>query len=267
MSHYLHGSDPAEQNRLSRLNDLINDRCFPKLNIQPGWKILDVASGLGQLSSKMSKAVGASGMVLGIERDINQLTAARKNFSASNLEFREGDALNLPLKENEEGQFDFVHVRFLLEHLTQPAKAVAQTMRALKPGGKIFLADDDHETMMLFPEPEGFKELWMAYMESYVEVGNDPYIGRKLTKLLYDAGFKDIHNDVVFFGDCFGTDTFDLFVANLAEVISTSKEVMLQSNLISEKAYHTAIKNIYDWGRNPHAALWYTIALAQGVKN
>jgi ubiquinone/menaquinone biosynthesis C-methylase UbiE len=266
MSHYIHGSDPSEQDRLARLNDLINNRCFPKIRLKEGMKVLDVGSGLGQLTYQLSQAVGTTGHCLGIERDLNQLNKAKEKFSALNLEFRQGDALQLPLHEGEVGQFDAVHTRFLLEHLSNPGQAVSQMAKALKPSGKIFLFDDDHETMVLYPEPPGFKELWTAYMDSYVEVGNDPFIGRKMPKLLQDHGFREIKNDVVFFGDCYGTETFPWFVANLAEVIATSKEVLLKADLIKEKAYETAIQNIYEWAKNPNASMWYNIAFAEGVK-
>lgn len=266
MSHYIHGSDPEEQARLSRLNQLINTRCKPHLPLAAGHHVLDMGSGLGQFTNLMAGLVGLTGYCLGIERDEKQLLAARTNFSARNLEFRQGDVCKLPLVLSELASFDFVHMRFLLEHLPNPALAIAQAKHALKPGGRILLFDDDHETMVLYPEPAGFKELWTAYMDSYVEVGNDPYIGRKMPKLLHDQGFSQIFNDVVFFGDCFGTETFPLFVANLAEVISTSKEILLKADLISERAYTAAINNIYAWANDPQAAMWYTIAFASGVK-
>src|SRR5690349_270526 len=155
MSHYIHGSTPTEQSRLSRLNNLINSRCFPKLKLAKGFRVLDVGSGLGQFTYKMSEAVEASGFCLGIERDSNQLAVATKNHSASNLEFRQGDALYLPLGQDEWETFDFAHTRFLLEHLSNPGQAVAEMVKALKPGGRIFLEDDDHNTVTLFPEPPG----------------------------------------------------------------------------------------------------------------
>jgi ubiquinone/menaquinone biosynthesis C-methylase UbiE len=266
MSHYIHGSDPSEQNRLARLNDLINDRCFPKITIDPGMRVLDVGSGLGQLTYRLSQLVGTKGSCLGVERDLNQLKKAREKFAASNLEFREGDALQLPLSAGEVESFDAAHTRFLLEHLSNPAQAVSQMARALKPGGRIFLFDDDHETMVLYPEPPGFKGLWSAYMDSYVEVGNDPFIGRKMPKLLQEQGFKTVRNDVVFFGDCYGTETFPWFVANLAEVIATSKDVLLKADLIKENAFESAIRHIYEWAKNPHASMWYNIAFTEGVK-
>jgi SAM-dependent methyltransferase len=266
MSHYIHGSDPAEQSRLSRLNDLINVRCFPRLKLKDGFRILDVGSGLGQLTYRMSEAVGRNGFCLGIERDTNQLSVARKNHVAPNLEFRQGDALDLPLTSQEIESFDFTHARFLLEHLANPAKAVSEMVKSLKPGGRIFLADDDHEPLTLFPEPIGFQALWSAYMDSYVEVGNDPLIGRKLTKLLVDQGIRNVCNDVVFFGDCAGNETFPLFVNNLIEVISTSHNVMITSKLISDEEYQSAMRHISDWSCLPHAAIWYTICVAEGIR-
>ena len=214
----------------------------------------------------MSEAVGPNGFCLGIERDTNQLSVARKNYVASNLEFRQGDALALPLASQEIESFDFAHARFLLEHLGNPAKAVSEMVKSLKPGGRIFLADDDHAFLTLFPEPPGFPVLWSAYMDSFVEVGNDPLVGRKLTKLLVDRGVRSIRNDVVFFGDCAGNETFPLFVNNLIGVISTAHDVMITSKLISDRDYQSAIQHIRDWSSLPHAALWYTISVAEGIR-
>lgn len=266
MSHYIHGSDPAEQNRLARLNDLINLRCLPKLKLQKGFRVFDAGSGLGQLTFLMSAAVGSTGSCIGIERDLNQLAVARKNHAAPNLEFRQGDVFAPPFAEDEWGKFDFAHARFLLEHLSNPAKAVAQMIKALRPGGRIFLADDDHQSITLFPEPAGFQKLWGAYMDSYVEVGNDPFIGRKLAKLLVDQGMKDIRNDVVFFGDCAGTETFPLFADNLIGIIATSYPIMIEANLITDAEYESGIQNIRSWALLPDASLWYCIYVAEGVK-
>ena len=266
MSHYIHGSDPVEQSRLAKLNQLINARCFSKLKLKEGVRVLDVGSGLGQLTELMSEAVGSNGFCLGIEREENQLVVARKNCTALNLEFRQGDAFNLPLTQEEIGCFDFAHARFLLEHLPRPAKAVEEMVQALKPGGRIFLADDDHQTLVLFPEPAGFQTLWAAYMDSYLEVGNDPFIGRKLTKLLVDQGVKSISNDVVFFWDCAGTETFGAYANNLIGILATSYPVMIKANLISDQDYQSAIQNIRTWATGSHASIWYTIYVAEGVK-
>jgi SAM-dependent methyltransferase len=266
MSHYLHGSNPEEQQRLSRLNELMNDRCFPKLRIAPGDKVLDVGSGLGQMTFKICQAIGKTGYCLGIERDDSQLAEAKANFQTSNLEFRKGDALEIPFEPGEIGSFNFVHSRFLLEHLSNPAKAVNEMVKALKQGGRILLADDDHQAMILYPEPKGFQTLWSAYIDSYVEVGNDPFIGRKLPRLLTEAGLHSVVNDVTFFGDCAGTKTFPLFVTNLIEVILPSREIMISSKSISDNEFEENIQTIREWSSLPYASIWYTICFAEGVK-
>jgi hypothetical protein len=47
---YLHGTHPDEQGRLSRLNELLNDRSLRELALQGGERVLDVGCGLGQPS-------------------------------------------------------------------------------------------------------------------------------------------------------------------------------------------------------------------------
>ena len=105
MSSYIHGSEPEEQARLAKLNQLINSRCLSLLEIRGGERILDVGSGLGQFTLAMAAKAGESGMCLGIERDKNQLKIAQQNlddFPRATVEFRQGNAENLELRQEEE---------------------------------------------------------------------------------------------------------------------------------------------------------------------
>ena len=93
-SEYLHGVDPEEQVRLSLLNDLLNVGSLRELNLQGGERILDVGSGLGQLSRAMARAAGVR--VLGIERNAEQIIEAQRQAALVDeselVEFRQGDA-------------------------------------------------------------------------------------------------------------------------------------------------------------------------------
>jgi SAM-dependent methyltransferase len=51
----------------------------------------------------------------------------------SEIEFREGDAQNLPFAD---GNFDRVLANFALLHLSDPGRACAEACRVLKPGGR-----------------------------------------------------------------------------------------------------------------------------------
>ena len=264
-STYIHGINPAEQNRLTILNSLLNDRCIEKIPIHSGARILDVGSGLGLMTAAFAEKAGANSYVLGIERSEAQLQKAQ-SIQTPGLHFRKGDAFQLPLTPEEEGTFDLVFARFILEHLPEPQRAIKEMFRALKPGGTIVLADDDHEAMILYPEPAGFKMLWSAYIDSYLEIGNDPFIGRKLPRLLIDNGFINVRNDVAFFGDVAGSPTFQAYILNLSEVIATARDVMFENNLIESDDFESALNNLKSWSNIDHATAFYPLCMAFGKK-
>ncbi|HQQ96363.1 MAG TPA: methyltransferase domain-containing protein [Cyclobacteriaceae bacterium] len=267
MSSYIHGTDPTEQARLSKLNELINARCIALMPVKAGDKILDIGSGLGQFTHQLAQLTGPSGTCLGIERDLNQLAVAGQlSKKCPWLEFRLANAESLELHEEEWGLFDGAHARFILEHVQQPNKIIQSMFRAVRPGGWAVVADDDHPGLVLFPEPAGFQSLWKAYMQSYERLGNDPNIGRKLVTMLYHEGFRQIRNDVVFFGDSAGTKTFKSLALNLIGIITGARGVMIRERLIAEAEFDASISYLRVWSGLPDAAMWYTINWAIGFR-
>jgi ubiquinone/menaquinone biosynthesis C-methylase UbiE len=264
---YIHGTDPDERRRLSLLNNLMNEASLKAMRLEGGERILDVGSGLGQLSGAMARIVGEDGLVVGIERDETQLAEARRNAvdsGADFIEFRQGDAIGLPLDENEWGTYDIVHARFLLEHLPNPQAVVDTMFRAVRPGGRIILEDDDHDVLRLWPEPEGVHAVWRAYIESFDSLGNDPYIGRKLVSLLHTAGARPVANNWNFFGSCAGNETFAGFADNFLGVVDGARETILGSTSLEEAQFDAAIAAFREWRLRSDAAIWYCTFWAEG---
>jgi ubiquinone/menaquinone biosynthesis C-methylase UbiE len=269
MSHYIHGTSSEEQQRLTLLNTiLLNQACLRELALQGGEKILDVGSGLGQFSRVMAKQAGT--VVLGIERSKEQLDEALQQAESAReenlIEFRQGDARQLPLNEKEWGSFDVAFTRFLLEHVPDPLNVVKQMVSAVKKGGRIVLADDDHEIFRMHPDISGFAALWKTYMRSYVKSGNDPFIGKKLTTLLYQSGARPIHNTWIFFGSCSGDKHFDIYVDNLIGVLAGAREQIVQQAMFKSEKFDRIIGSFRDWRRRADAALWYAVCWAEGIK-
>jgi ubiquinone/menaquinone biosynthesis C-methylase UbiE len=267
---YIHGTHPEEQHRLSRLNDLLNAACLRELAPPPGARVLDVGSGLGQFSRAIARVVGLDGRVVGVERDPAQLARAR-DFAATAgetalVDFREGDATAPPLRDDEWGTFDLVHTRFVLEHVRDPLAVVRQMARAARPGGRIVLADDDHEILRLHPELPGFDEIWRAYYNSYRAIGNDPLIGRRLPQLLHEAGLRPWRITWVFFGACAGEAEFPAFLDNLAGVVEGATDAMTRRGGISAAGIAQILADFRAWGRRPDAAIWYGLNWAEGLK-
>ncbi len=267
-SPYLHGTDPEEQQRLSRLNDLLNQESLRMLELRGDERILDVGSGLGQLSRAMARAAGPDAVVVGVERSTEQLVEARRQARQAGedslVEFRHGDAVALPLSDDEWGSFDVVHARFILEHVRDPAAVVRAMVRAACPGGRIILEDDDHAVLRLWPEPAGFPQLWQAYIEAFAKLGYDPFVGRRLVELLHDHGAEPARNHWLFFGSCSGDASFQPMVMNFVGILQGARQAMLQHKLIGAKEFDVGIEKLRSWGERAGAALWYSRAWAEG---
>jgi SAM-dependent methyltransferase len=267
---YIHGSAPPEQGRLSRLNELLNAASLRELDLKGGEQILDVGSGIAQLTRAMARVAGPRARVVGIEHDSDQIAEAKGQAAADHeqnlVELREGDALAFPLNDTEWGSFDLAHTRFLLEHVPDPLAVVRQMVRAVHPGGRIVLADDDHDVLRLWPEPPGFSSLWQAYIRSYDRLGNDPYVGRRLIGLLHAAGAVPTRNNWIFFGSCVGMPTFPDIVENLQSILVGARAMILATAGINEEEFDQCIEALKSWSTRPDAAFWFAMCWAEGVR-
>jgi 2-polyprenyl-3-methyl-5-hydroxy-6-metoxy-1,4-benzoquinol methylase len=98
------------------------------LDIQPGWRCLEVGAGGGSIAAWLCERVGPRGQVVATELE----TTFLETISAPNLEVRRHDITCDPL---EEAAFDLVHVRAVLAHLPARAAVLRRLVVALKPHG------------------------------------------------------------------------------------------------------------------------------------
>jgi ubiquinone/menaquinone biosynthesis C-methylase UbiE len=269
-SRYVHGTEPDEQARLSRLNELLNAASMRALELRGGEKVLDVGAGLGQLARAMARAVAPSGRVVGVERSAEQLAEAARQARAADedglVDFRRGDARALPLGPAERGSFDVAHARFLLEHVPEPEAVVAEMVAAVRPGGRVVLSDDDHDVLRLHPEPPGLWPVWEAYCRSYDRAGNDPYVGRRLPALLHAAGAVPRRASWLPFGTCAGDPSFPLFAENLAFIVEQAAGPIAATGLVTAEDVARAAREVRAWAHRPDAVLWYAVAWAEGIR-
>ena len=268
--HYVHGTEPHEQRRLSRLNALLNASSLGAMALQGGEKILDVGSGLGQFSRTLARAAGPGGSVIGVERDAGQLAEAlrqaRKDDEEGLVDFRRGEATELPLADAEWDTFDVAHARFVLEHATDPLAIVRAMVRAVRPGGRIVLEDDDHEVLRLWPEPPGVLEIWRAYYQTYEKQGKDPFVGRHLVSLVHRAGALPRQNRSLSFGACAGSPDFAAMIDNFVHILEGARNEIVSFGLAGDEQIDEGLAAFRAWERRPDAAMWYTTCWAEGVR-
>jgi SAM-dependent methyltransferase len=256
----------AENVPLRQWHQLLDAAAVRELRLAGGERVLDVGCGEGLLARELSRV--ASGIrVLRIEASAEQLTGAVRMTPAviggSAVEYRLGDASALPLREGEWGSFDLAHARCVLEHVADPRPVVAGIVRAVRPGGRIVLQDEDHGLMHLWPEPQGFRELWKSYVRLFHQLNKDPYIGRRLVALLREAGGAPLRNMAVFCGGCAGSPTWAAAFQGLVGTLELARDPLLRAGLLNRSKLEASLASLRRWGRRSDASIWYCLMWAE----
>ncbi len=111
-----------------------------KAGIRPGFKVLDIAAGTGDLTRTFARQAGPQGEVWLTDINESMLRVGRDRLLNDGLLLpcTLCDAENLPFPDN---YFDRVSVAFGLRNMTHKDRALAQMQRVLKPGGKLLVLE------------------------------------------------------------------------------------------------------------------------------
>jgi ubiquinone/menaquinone biosynthesis C-methylase UbiE len=116
-----------------------SDIALPRFDIRPRMKVLDIGCGFGETCLEIGRLVGPSGEVLGLDCTDEFLKIANQERDAAglrNVRYEVGDAQVHALPEN---YFDVAFARFGVMFFESAVRALRNTHRALKPGGKVCL--------------------------------------------------------------------------------------------------------------------------------
>jgi ubiquinone/menaquinone biosynthesis C-methylase UbiE len=92
---------------------------------------LDIGCGTGVFTEQVIQGCSPAA-VFGIDPSVEQLAFARGRDELSTVEFHVGDAQDLPFLDN---SFDIAVMALAIHFVPDPAKAVAEMERVLRPGG------------------------------------------------------------------------------------------------------------------------------------
>jgi len=104
--------------------------------VPPHWTVADLGCGTGNVSELLSPVVAR---VLAVDQSEAMLGAAKKRLAgATNVEFVRGDLTALPMTD---ASVDAAICVLVLHHLPDPAAAVREMARIVKPGGPVLVVD------------------------------------------------------------------------------------------------------------------------------
>lgn len=138
-------ASPRYKDLSARLFGPVTEPFLKLAALKPGWKVLELACGPGTATAAAAHAVGPKGFVTATDLS-PQMLALGRALAIPNAEFREADAQALAFPD---ASFDAVLCQLGLMLFARPEKALAETKRALKPGGvAAFLVQGTAEGMV-----------------------------------------------------------------------------------------------------------------------
>ncbi|HLY53692.1 MAG TPA: class I SAM-dependent methyltransferase, partial [Steroidobacteraceae bacterium] len=155
-------------------------------------RVLDVGSGVGDVSILLARLVGPSGEVVGIERDPRSVARARSRAAEaglSNVSFTQCDASDV---ESGSGRpFDAIVGRFILQFLADPVAVLSRLRQLLRPGGIIAFQEVSYSPFLAL---SARLPLWSATVslvhETIRRCGANTEIGVALHQVFQEAGFS-----------------------------------------------------------------------------
>ncbi len=113
--------------------------------IRRGQKVLDLASGTGDLAARFAGLVGPDGLVVMTDINAAMLEQGRGRMAdrglVGNVKYTQVNAESIPFPDN---HFDCVTIGFGLRNVTDKQRALNEMFRVLKPGGRALVLEFSH---------------------------------------------------------------------------------------------------------------------------
>src|SRR5687768_1962524 len=135
--------------------------------------VADLGTGTGQFAATVAPYVAR---VVAVDASAAMLAAARRRVAPhDNVDLRQGELESLPL---ENGEADLAVLLLVLHHLAEPAAALAEAARVVKPGGRLLVVD------MMPHDREEYRQqmghVWLGFSAEQLPAGLERLVYRSL---------------------------------------------------------------------------------------
>jgi SAM-dependent methyltransferase len=153
----------------------------------------------------------------------------------------QGDAHSLRFPD---ASFDLVYARYLLEHVSDPQRVLHEMGRAVRPGGRVAVCENDVSLLRFDPPVPAFDHAWDVFTRFQATLGGDGLIGRRLYRLFRTAGFAGIELSVQPEVHWHGSPGYVAWVHNIIGNLESARTGMVAARVISEGALNVAVAEL-----------------------
>ncbi|HSJ73520.1 MAG TPA: methyltransferase domain-containing protein, partial [Miltoncostaeaceae bacterium] len=165
------------------------ERSFVALAPRPGAVLLDVGCGTGEDARALAQRVAPGGRAIGVDASEAMVAEARRRAAEAGergVEFLRSDVRSLALPD---GAVDGCRAERVLQHVEDPAGAIAEMARVVRPGGSVVAAEPDWGTLVIASrDPEAAAEVAAAACRRL----RSGLVGRALRRLFAEAGLAEV---------------------------------------------------------------------------
>lgn len=243
---YVHGYDHQENVRLqdqaSTLVELLHaDTVYPAQS-----RVLEAGCGVG--SQTVTLAINSpQALITSIDISESSIAEAERRVSEaglSNVQFEQSDIFNLPYEPD---SFDHIFVCFVLEHLSEPVKALRRLKKHLKPGGTITVIEGDHGSAYFYPDSEAAHIAILCQVELQRRAGGNAMIGRELYPLLSEADYRSIRvSPRIVYVDSSKPELVEGFTKKtFTAMIEGVRETAIKRGIAEQNVFDQGVRDLY----------------------
>lgn len=157
--------------------------------VKAGDKVLDCATGTGDLAIAFKKAVGNEGYVLGTDfcAPMIEPAPAKAEKEGLSIDFEVADAMDLPYEDN---RFDVSSISFGIRNVDEPVTALKEMARVVRPGGKVVVLEFGQPNGLMKWPYELYSQHIMPTLGGWLSGNREAYTYLPRTSAAFPAGDK-----------------------------------------------------------------------------
>jgi SAM-dependent methyltransferase len=181
---YVDTKTQVEHDRLALLQDVfdpVTARLLDRVGVEPGWQCLEVGAGAGSVARMLADRAGPANVTA-----TDMSTDFLAPLVATGIRVMYHDVT----VDEPPGEFDLIHSRFVMEHVTGRDETLRRMASWLKPGGWL-VVECGTPAPELSSDPAVRASLTALAAQMSSSVGTDPVWARRLPLPLEEAGLVD----------------------------------------------------------------------------